>query len=69
MEQLLKKKDIVEILNVTMATVNYWICKNKIEHIKLDSGAVRFKREAIEKMISESTIKPSEKNTNGGEND
>lgn len=54
MPQLLKYKDVADILGVREQTVRQWVSANKIEYVKIGS-AVRFKRTYIEDFITKYT--------------
>ncbi len=56
MEQLLRKKEVAEYLNVSIATVDRFMKDQIIPYIKFQK-TVRFKKSEIDKVIETRSVK------------
>lgn len=54
--ELLRVEEAAELLNVKPSTVRAWLLRRKLPHVKVGRRAVRIPREALVKLITESTI-------------
>jgi excisionase family DNA binding protein len=57
MDELITFTEAMQILKVSRATLNRWVSNGKITKLKLGDGrkgAVRFRKEDIEKFLNES---------------
>jgi excisionase family DNA binding protein len=58
MTELLRKRELAQLLNVSISTINLWMRKNKISFLKLGGGeraSVRFDPEEVEKWLRKGT--------------
>jgi excisionase family DNA binding protein len=53
-ESLLTKKDIADYLQISIRTLDTWVCQNKIPHLKI-GRAVRFDKKVIDKWLEENS--------------
>ncbi len=53
-ESLLTKKDMADYLQISIRTLDTWVCQNKIPHLKI-GRAVRFDKKVIDKWLEENS--------------
>lgn len=53
-ESLLTKKDMVDYLQISIRTLDTWVCQNKIPHLKI-GRAVRFNKKVIDRWLEENS--------------
>ena len=56
MQKLMNKKEMAEILGVTVKTVDKWVSKNLIPYIKISNKCVRFNSETMEKFFKSKLV-------------
>lgn len=56
--QLMTIEEVAQLLNYSKSKLYKLTMQNKIEHVKLFNGGIRFKKETIYNMIEKNTIKP-----------
>lgn len=60
MEQLLTKKEVAQLLGVSVKTIDSWICKGIIPHVKPTPGCVRFLRSDLEGWLKAKAVFPTD---------
>jgi excisionase family DNA binding protein len=60
MEQLLTKKEVAQLLGVSVKTIDSWVCKRIIPFIPITPGCVRFLRSDLEAWVKAKAIFPTD---------
>lgn len=50
---LLNKKELAQLLNISVKTIDKWVSAGKIPHFKVGGKVVRFERKSIETWLLE----------------
>ena len=50
---LFTKKEAAELLKVSVRTIDNWMKNNLISYVSFEGGAIRFRREHIERRIAD----------------
>ncbi|TDW96417.1 helix-turn-helix transcriptional regulator [Dinghuibacter silviterrae] len=58
MEKLLNKKEIAEVLGVSVKAIDKWVCERRIPFIKLSQKCVRFVPSQMRMYLNKFRIKP-----------
>lgn len=58
MEKLLNKKEIAEVLGVSIKAIDKWVCEHRIPYVKLSQKCVRFIPSQVRYYLNKLRIMP-----------